>query len=84
MDDVTKARMFEPYFTTKPAGSGTGIGLATVRDIVHQAGGHIRVETAPDRGTRFEIYLPVELALTDNGLSPANAAATYSGTDSRE
>jgi len=56
MDAETRDRMFEPLFTTRD--EGTGFGLATVYDIVGQAGGQILVDSAPSLGTKVEIYLP--------------------------
>jgi len=51
--------IFDPYFTTKDEGKGTGLGLAVVRDIVERHGGDIRVESEPDQGTVFRITLPL-------------------------
>jgi PAS domain S-box-containing protein len=62
MDDVARRHAFEPFFSTKPQGQGTGLGLATVYGIVRQASGHVALESAPGRGTTFRIYLPEEEA----------------------
>jgi CheY-like chemotaxis protein len=51
-------RMFEPFFSTKEVGKGSGMGLAMVHGIVHEYGGHIRVDTGPGQGAAVRVWLP--------------------------
>ncbi len=58
MNAETSARAFEPFFSTKPTGKGTGLGLATVYGIATQAGGSVEIESGEGRGTTVTLHLP--------------------------
>jgi CheY-like chemotaxis protein len=58
MSTETLERAFDPFYTTKPAGQGTGLGLPVIRDIVQALGGTIEIQSEPGQGTRVAVYLP--------------------------
>lgn len=59
MTAETEGQLFEPFYTTKPVGQGTGLGLAAVHGILEQNGGYITLDTKSGRGTTFTLFLPV-------------------------
>lgn len=80
MDEKTAERIFEPFYTTRPMGEGTGLGLASVFGIIKKHGGIITLETGLGRGTTFFIYLPAARIL-QKPEPPDELAAPASATD---
>ncbi|MDX1645264.1 MAG: response regulator, partial [Thermoanaerobaculia bacterium] len=72
MDDETRRRAIDPFFTTKAQGEGTGLGLSTVYGIVKQTGGILDIESRPEEGTEVSIFLP----RTDDEAAPREAAGS--------
>ncbi|MEJ2671981.1 MAG: PAS domain S-box protein, partial [Deltaproteobacteria bacterium] len=82
MNHEVLSHIFEPFFTTKEKGKGTGLGLSMAYGIIKQSGGHILVESAPQKGSVFHIYLP-RVALSkqpDELAAPALTASRDTGT----
>ena len=75
MDEIVRSRIFEPYFTTKKSGEGTGLGLAVVHGIVKELHGGIQVQSKMGVGTSFEVLLPVCL-MTEKPQLPLDTETT--------
>jgi len=71
MDEDTKRRAFEPLFTTKPDGKGTGLGLPMVLGLMRQHEGAVNLESRPGHGTRFELYFRAAPATEAAAPAPA-------------
>ncbi|MEW6428270.1 MAG: ATP-binding protein [Thermodesulfobacteriota bacterium] len=78
MDTATLSRIFDPYFTTKEQGKGTGLGLAVVHGIVEGHRGRITVQSEPGRGSTFTVHLPV--IIHPSGGEGVTAPASFPGT----
>ncbi len=81
IDEAARDHLFEPFFTTKEQGKGTGLGLSTVYGTVKQSGGSIAVESEPDKGARFSIYLPRADGVIKSPQPPAAIPASLRGSE---
>jgi len=79
MSPEAQSHLYEPFFTTKPVGQGTGLGLAQVYGIVKQHEGYIGVETEAGQGTTFRIYLPIHEAETAEAVAEEKISVTPKG-----
>jgi PAS domain S-box-containing protein len=73
MTPATAARIYEPFFTTKDVGKGTGLGLATTHAILREHGGFIACDTVPGEGTSFSLYLAFEPLQATHGMAPSES-----------
>lgn len=70
LDELTRTRAFEPFYTTKPEGEGTGLGLSVVFGVIESLGGSVSIESSPGDGTTVEVLLPAGLGVADPAAPP--------------
>ena len=80
MDETTRKRSTEPFYTTKEIGAGTGLGLSTVHGIVGDSAGVLQIDSAPGAGTTVSVYFPVAAVYFPVAEPPAETAATTRDT----
>jgi two-component system, cell cycle sensor histidine kinase and response regulator CckA len=80
MDTETVSRVFEPFYTTKPPGKGSGLGLPVALGIVEQSGGHISLMSRPGAGTTVEVYMPAAVEQETRAAPPAQDGERGHGT----
>jgi PAS domain S-box-containing protein len=80
MDKATLEKVFDPYFTTKPTGEGTGLGLSVVHGIVKTCGGELKIYSEPGRGTNVHVYFP-KLRTYDHNPAAREETMLQTGTE---
>jgi CheY-like chemotaxis protein len=81
MDDKTQAKIFDPFFSTREVGQGTGLGLSTVFGIVQEHEGGIKVSSEADKGTTFEVFLPLAEGPVEKLPNTRDSVQDYAGTE---
>src|SRR5690606_21468715 len=79
IDERVQRTIFEPFYTTKPPGQGSGMGLSMVHGLVHEYGGHLLLNSRPGQGARFEVLLPEMDAATLVAVPQAEGNGTAVG-----
>jgi two-component system sensor histidine kinase HydH len=82
MTPEQQRRAFEPFYTTKP--SGSGLGLAVVRSMIDLYGGRVELQSRPDEGTRFTLWLPAAVTDTDRAAAPAHPSGSDGPRDGED